>query len=1273
MVKKLTSVFAAMALLFTVLTPINILAYDTDISYLPTPTEIFIDDNFDSVNDARKNADDARAAKLTYVASGTISDGIVTLTDWNKLVFLKNSIDTEADLLVVAVDLTIATAGGYAIIRINGQKVVFFQRQANGDIADLWLYKPDENRTFIANVKCDSELRKLSVVLRRTETENGYSVTVDGLFYDGDKVNIDKYTAPNFTAAKWWEADSGNAVDLDNSKGVNADNALLYGVTETPEQPEETNPPTETDPPVEPEEPEEPEAPFEENRFDIEKGVFDTTTNILTLKFKDEIDESTLGAISVSGCDSQAYLDSSDTSKRTVLLNCSGITSVQPPYILKIDNLMSAAGDSISAEYAIPVSDIGDKKAGLCGFRLLDKDKATITGKLTPGEDFYFTASVMSNASEAFSYSVYLGVYDKYSLLNVYKSSSVALGNGTLGWSLLKFRIPKNVKGDYYVKAFVFNDETQEPLSDAVSFDASNAYTTEKVTYNGNSEWYLGNELFIDPSFENDNLITSGWTSRSACDIERSDAYVMDGSYSCRVYNRNATYASISQNITENLKKEGQGVYRLVYNVLQDAGTDVPCEVFNATIKMPDKEGIEIPLKEQGNDWDVCFIRDMTSREWSKLEKFINLNVPDNLHDALFYVETLYNKDIKVNSDYYMDDCSLRKTISFEDYVKENACAQQEDPALEIAQLIEKYEAEHGSAVKVYPKESAKLIKNPYKGLNYYTTKLDFSTLDLTKSGASISNVVYARYGWSKLEPEEGKYNFDAIRENIEIVKEKNMMLGIGIGTTVVYNNADSYEQQTPDWLFDSVDSGGCGAPYYNLEIKDGVYIKLPYYNDPVFKEKMQNFLNAFAEEFNDDPNIAYVDMRNYGNWGEWHFDSSIFSDYKKQEEAQYSKEDFRSLVDMFKNFRLPLAMFTSNTDALNYALDTYNTGVRVDGTLNPDNYDNHLKMKVVDGKNFSVAEWFIQPESFYEGKKYERYYDYLPIYIERVVREGRASYISLGYWNPETFYSRFTDLSNRLANETGYWFKPSKITYPESLTSGLFTMTMKNDGSTQLYAGYKRNSALKLALADENGNIIDTLTLENVNPEDWKAGKYTYVSGEYSFKNTSGAAKLYLGIFSDGDNTEPDIKLGIDAEPINGWYDVTAMASNTYKSDNKLYTSSYPYADYGYGYRDARYAFDSNDDTFWASEIRKDEFMEIDFGEYVPVSKMMINGVEAVNVNYSIMGYDGKNWVKLCTGITVKQGENLVTLSGQTVSKVRLVFNETKSGIVKIKEMYLD
>ena len=238
----------------------------------------------------------------------------------------------------------------------------------------------------------------------------------------------------------------------------------------------------------------------------------------------------------------------------------------------------------------------------------------------------------------------------------------------------------------------------------------------------------------------------------------------------------------------------------------------------------------------------------------------------------------------------------------------------------------------------------------------------------------------------------------------------------------------------------------------------------------------MQRFLDKFAERFNGNKNIAYVDMRVYGNWGEWHFYSGVFDGYRNS--VTYTDEDFKKLVDLFKNFRLPLAMFSSNTMALNYASDTLNAGIRVDGTMNPGERDEHLKLKRFDGKNFAVAEWFAQPETFYpagtyNGKtyskdgKYSKYFGYLPTFIEKTIREGAVSYISLGYWNPEDFYKMFPDLSKRMANETGYWFKPISFKYPKNFADGYFMMAVKNDGSAPLYAGYKQNSGVKLALAD--------------------------------------------------------------------------------------------------------------------------------------------------------------------------------------------------------------
>lgn len=912
---------------------------------------------------------------------------------------------------------------------------------------------------------------------------------------------------------------------------------------------------------------------------------------------------------------------------------------------------------------------------------VLDADMNEITGKIPAGTDFYVRASV--TGADGLDFSVYCAVFVKDDILAAFKgNSSEGAGEATV-----KCSIPQDAGEDYYIKIFVWEETQMAPLNNVLSFNASSPYAAEYAK----DGLYTGRELLKDASFENDNMVTDGWDSRSKSRITRSADYVLDGSFSCKVSERKDYYDTLKQDITDALRASGDGDYLVEYNVLPIFGSDTTNRTFRYSFRMYDSRGGSETISM--DRWDSLYIYNAEYGKWNCGKAYAKVTLPENMYKAEIYMESSAGTE-----DFYVDKCSVKKLLTHEEYLKDNAPKDYSDSGMnEYLKIIE---ACSGSdLVSVYPENSNAVLKNPYKGLNYYTLKSDLSTLNLENEGAQYAKVVYHRFSWKALEPEEGVYNFDIIEQNIEKLKQYNMMLGIGIGSCVTYNGYNSTDnaQNTPDWLFDTynipytlqeVGNGSkANSKVYNVvtvdettkEEKTTQYIKVPVYNNPVFKEKMQNFLNAFAERFNDNPNIAFVDMRNYGNWGEWHFSS--FNDVIKAHSyyddsgvlQTYTQEDFNSLVDMFKNFRLPLAMFTAQTAQLTYAAEKYNAGTRVDGTMSPNLSDEHRKLTLSDGRNFSVAEWFYQPEVFYEGGTFEAYGDYMPVFLEKVIKEGRVSYMAMGYWDPEDFYQRFPDLVRRIANKTGYWYKISKITYPKKLTSGLFAMTLKNDGSTQLYAGYKRNACVKLALADGSGNILDTVVLQGIDPEDWKAGKYSYVSKSYSFANAANAQKLYLGIFSDADNQNPDIKLGIDEADINGWYDVTAMTSNTYKSDNKLYTASYPYADYGYGYREPYYAFDNNPDTYWASEIRKDEFLEIDFGEYVSPSQMMINSPEAVPVSYSLMGFDGKYWINLCSGDGVNQGENIISFSRERVSKVRLVFNQSSESILKISEMYID
>lgn len=65
----------------------------------------------------------------------------------------------------------------------------------------------------------------------------------------------------------------------------------------------------------------------------------------------------------------------------------------------------------------------------------------------------------------------------------------------------------------------------------------------------------------------------------------------------------------------------------------------------------------------------------------------------------------------------------------------------------------------------------------------------------------------------------------------------------------------------TPQWVFDA------GAKGYDA----AGWAYEPDYDDPVFLEKVENFVRAMAERYNGNPNVAFVDIGHMGMWGEGH------------------------------------------------------------------------------------------------------------------------------------------------------------------------------------------------------------------------------------------------------------------------------------------------------------------------------------------------------------------------------------------------------------------
>lgn len=770
---------------------------------------------------------------------------------------------------------------------------------------------------------------------------------------------------------------------------------------------------------------------------------------------------------------------------------------------------------------------------------------------------------------------------------------------------------------------------------------------------------YLSDELLQNPSFENDFMLYGGWSNRSGSSVRQTQEQVVDGGFSGMVTNRTMGWSSISQDVTAEMAEYGRGKY-LISGYVRTK--DEPCQM---TIKL-------LLQNTENKQSSFPLVDEVNNEGWTYFEGVKDVQWEYDLSSVLYYAEATSNtgKTSEVQ-DYYVDKCSLRKLMTREECIEyltkklDEEKTENEQKRLyeeHCKALSEKYSDE--KLVTVYPEEDRKILKNPYKGLMMYPYYTNEFTGDRSIGAGPVSGVMYMRYSWDRIEPQENVFNWDMIDKNIEYCKKYGMQMGLGLGSTINYNSTTNYHQDTPEWVFEA------GAAYTVDDMGDGCILKVPVYEDKVFREKMQHMIDEFAKRYNGNENIAFVDMRNYGNWGEWHF---YRLPVNRKIAAERTQKQLFELIDMWKNVDLPLLSFVARSDVSDYAYKTLGAGIRGDGIMNPDLLNEHRRFANVKNKAMAVGEWFANDANvFLPGGKYEKYFGYMPTFYERIVTEGQTSIIAVANWLPDEAYEIWPDLYNRMANLVGYWYKPVKIEHSENLESGIIKIKMKNDGVAPLFAGREKKACVKLALADDDNNILDTAVLDGIDPINWHGGEYSDCVAEYNFQNGKKGTKLLLGVFTRESNEEPNVKLGIKADCINGWYDISSMRVSDLENPahNKLYKSSQLYADDGYGFRRPEYAFDRDPETFWANNCINGNYLEIDFGEEKNITGMNVTVVDDIKENAAIQYYSGGRWRNIAEAYKFSKSGTEIRFGKVSTSKLRFVLKQTKNEVIKISEV---
>jgi hypothetical protein len=459
--------------------------------------------------------------------------------------------------------------------------------------------------------------------------------------------------------------------------------------------------------------------------------------------------------------------------------------------------------------------------------------------------------------------------------------------------------------------------------------------------------------------------------------------------------------------------------------------------------------------------------------------------------------------------------------------------------------------------------DATRVLVNPHKGWyhhypdnhpNKYLIARDSDLLEFPGM-----DHVYIRLAWAYLEPMEGQFDWAVIDRIIE--KWTAHGLGISFRISCKETSTDRVEQQfaTPRWV---MEAGAKGGYYRRGEVvgPDGPWE--PLFDDPIFLEKLERFLAAFAARYDDKPWVRYVDVGSIGDWGEGHTSSGsgktlslavrklhvdLHRKYFKRAPLVISDDFVHALTD-------PTDRETLHRHILANGISYRDDSIMVNGYFSstsdrftvrsPEYFADAYRVTPTVfelehyGKVKSLGNWEVRPDSpaakFGRGKSG-------PDFFRGALELLHATY--LGYHaDAREWLTDNPALTRDLLNRCGYWLFPVNIELPATLVAGTpatLRLTIDNRGVAPTYhpyelrvkfsAGHASHVAI-VGRADKSWLPGAPIIVQSqlAVPSDLKPGRYT----------------VSLGLFDSSSGKDRPVELALQAtlrEP-EGYYRVAEV-----------------------------------------------------------------------------------------------------------------------------------
>ncbi len=432
--------------------------------------------------------------------------------------------------------------------------------------------------------------------------------------------------------------------------------------------------------------------------------------------------------------------------------------------------------------------------------------------------------------------------------------------------------------------------------------------------------------------------------------------------------------------------------------------------------------------------------------------------------------------------------------------------------------------------------ESDEVIDNPDKGwvIHYYDNTL--SKYGARLAGDDLADfpgfaVVYLRLAWSYVEPEEGRYNWDILDEQI------NRWTAMGKKIAFRISCCESSPEQpyaTPGW----VEEAGARGVYFGKEGKNWE----PDYGDPVFLDKLEKFLQAFAERYDNNQDVAFMDMGSYGVWGEWHTSSSS----KKIWPVEVLKKHIDLHAKYFKKTRL-IILYGAGREVCSYARERANAGLRTDSVgvnayyVDHGGYWTEKLCPPLDAGHFEEF-WrsrpvVVEPDHYRHSVRHNTWQRGST--LARAVEDLHPTWVTVHHW-PREWLEENRELAGQLANRMGYWFMLKTVVYPGVVKRGsqfIIQMNWENRGVAPIYKNYP----VAISLKNRDGAEVFRAVHPTIDIRSWMPTRVSVNNLRWIIPGDVPAGKylLRVGLVDAIESLAGSIKLGSEGEEEDMFYRV--------------------------------------------------------------------------------------------------------------------------------------